>query len=61
MTWKHVAGLALALSVPVICILSPTCATSGLKDVKDLSLVIAGGILGNAQATRTVAEKEPKS
>ena len=48
-TWKHVAGLALALAVPVICILSPTCATAGLKDVMSLSLVVAGGVLGNAQ------------
>lgn len=49
LTWKHVAGLALALAVPVICILSPTCAAAGLKDVMSLSLVVAGGVLGNAQ------------
>lgn len=58
MTWKHVAGLALALAVPVICILSPSCATSGLSEVKDLSLVIAGGILGNAQMTRAGTDKD---
>lgn len=59
MTWKHVAGLALALMVPVICILSPSCATAGLKDVMSLSLVVAGGVLGNAQRSSSDKDKAP--
>lgn len=53
MTWRHVAGLIAALMLPVICGLSATCSAASLKDVIGLSLVVAGGILGNANANNS--------
>jgi len=54
-TWKHVAALALTLGVVVACILSPTCAGVGLKEVMPLVLVVAGGIMGNANSSGAVS------
>jgi hypothetical protein len=59
MTWKHIAGLVAALALPVICGVSQTCAATSLKDVIGLSLVVAGGILGNANSNGNGGRKDP--
>lgn len=48
MTWKHIAGLIGALVLPVVCGLSGTCSAESMDKVIGLSMVVAAGILGNA-------------
>ncbi len=53
MSWRHIAGLIAALALPVICGLSPNCSATSLKDIISLSMVVAAGIVGNANASGT--------
>jgi len=50
MNWQHVMVLLCCLALPAICGLSATCHDM-MPVVKDLVMVIAGGVLGNAMKT----------
>lgn len=52
MTWKHVAIILMALAAPLVCGLSPACATS-LPSIIQLSTMAIAGALGHAGGTAT--------
>lgn len=58
MTWHHVIVILFALAAPLVCGLSPACATS-LPGIIQLSTIVIGGALGHAGAARTGTTKPP--
>ena len=58
MTWQHVFLVMMALIAPVLCGMTQTCHDM-LPALKDLSLAVVAGTMGNAM--RTAAQQNEKS